>query len=125
MLTVGNRVMWDAELQGTIILYEQDGDREYIRVKLDNDHTVTTMRQSMWGIPLTPELLERCGFEKCPSDFGGWVYPIAPDEKIRLVNDGTIGWNWPLYGNTPVKCQYLHELQNLIHALTGKPLEIK
>ena len=124
MLTVGNRVMWDAKLQGTIILYEQDGNRDYIRVKLDNDHTVTTIRQSMWGIPITPELLERCGFVDTGqgefiSRMRVSIYMYGRFEYVGAIN---IGLGKYMLLN---KVKHLHELQNLIHALTGKQLEIK
>ena len=76
-------------------------------------------------IPLTEEILLKCGFEKgyimyfiricetrCylrPSYRGGYYYGICP--YIELRDCKTI--------------QYLHQLQNLYFALTGKELEIK
>lgn len=77
-------------------------------------------------IELTPTILEDCGFRKDEkSQYGGYVYKIAEDEEIRIVNSYPTGWNWPLYGNTPVIITSLHQLQNLIHSLTGKEIEYK
>lgn len=83
--------------------------------------------EAMKPIPLTPDVLEACGFRvDTKSQYGGFVYPISDekDEDIRIVHDILIEWNWPLYGNTPVLVPYVHSLQNLIHALTGTDLPI-
>jgi hypothetical protein len=70
-------------------------------------------------IPLTPEILEKCGFEKANDNFGGYLSPLYKVGRIR-INDNE-WYNSCFY--TTVK--YLHQLQNLIHALTGTELEIK
>jgi len=75
-------------------------------------------------IPLTPDILDKCGFERGEAPWGGYLFSISYEEKIRIVRDEMMGWTWPLYGTTPVIVRYLHQLQNLIHALTGKELEI-
>ncbi|UXO94105.1 hypothetical protein Pan5_63 [Pseudanabaena phage Pan5] len=71
-------------------------------------------------IPLTPEILEKCGFEDDDSDF------------LKNINERTcIHINISL-GRTVLEsydgiiiipmCEYLHQLQNLFHALTGEEL---
>ncbi len=76
------------------------------------------------GIPITPELLEKGGF----GNSGDGVY-IHIDLRVSIgfhdgvllrVNTG-LGWFF-LVAN---KIQYIHQLQNLIHILTGKPWDIK
>ena len=72
-------------------------------------------------IPLTPEILEKCGFEKVKSP-----YEEAETDDFFLA---------PLYfdmANTSIKIngvyqkinypESLHQLQNLYHALTGEEL---
>jgi len=70
-------------------------------------------------MPLTAELLEKCGFEKANDNFGGYLSPLYKVGRIR-INDNE-WYNSCFY--TTVK--YLHQLQNLIFALTGTELEIK
>jgi hypothetical protein len=77
-------------------------------------------------IPLTPEILERCGFEEIyKSDF-----TIRFDYKLN----GKIGAGWNLInghfhvryiGEKFTHVKHLHQLQNLYFALTGRELEIK
>lgn len=86
-------------------------------------------------IPLTPEVLEKCGFresKKQPVHFinlgnpakqlellksGEYFYPsIYQAAEVSSENDGTVYVN---------RIQYLHQLQNLIYALTGQELEYK
>lgn len=72
------------------------------------------------AIPLTPEILEGCGFEK----FGDWFikksYPIHVNVSL-LHKKTTIGQNEE-YEVEGIK--YLHQLQNLYFALTGEELQI-
>ena len=72
-------------------------------------------------IHITPELLERFGFEEKMSEIKYWrlgnTYPIYKD-----TNTGV--WIFT-YGNANVKLLYIHQLQNLYHALTGQELTVK
>lgn len=94
-------------------------------------------------IPLTPEILTKCGFEKHV-----WNNRSTKGEeyKLKLGDDGFelfFGWydsatKWTdakLTGNGGYDeggekdirqlCKFIHQLQNLYFALTGKELEIK
>lgn len=75
-------------------------------------------------IPLTPEILEKCGFEI--NSFGRLVISINPLFQI--------GESLEQPGSTMLYChnrcvsnniRYLHQLQNLFFALAGKELEIQ
>jgi hypothetical protein len=74
-------------------------------------------------IPLSPEILEKFGFGKdISSQYGGYLIKVKEGESIRIVNDESIGWHWPMNGyNRPIT-NYIHQLQNLIFALTGEEL---
>ena len=76
-------------------------------------------------IPLTPEVLQKCGFE------------ITYDSKFHtswdadILGHGEIGYviwhekkrsNFRYYGEKDIPCQYLHQLMNLYFALTGEEL---
>lgn len=83
----------------------------------------TEDRDIIKPIHLTPEILEKCGFEKHHADFfidalmlkpkGNlfevWLYPTPPPQSA--------------YNATNII--YLHQLQNLYFALTGEELEVK
>jgi hypothetical protein len=74
-------------------------------------------------IPLTPEIMEKCGFE-FNSDYGKWA-KRNPYFRVDgyLKRDG--GVRVPLYnGQLSQLIQYLHQLQNLYYALTGEELQI-
>lgn len=74
-------------------------------------------------IPLTPEILERCGFDEInvvyaddqPYDGSFGDYKIL-EYKSRMKNG--------FYLRYSTKLQYLHQLQNLYHSLTGEELNI-
>jgi hypothetical protein len=72
-------------------------------------------------IPVTPEILEKCGFEHIGSE---WRFKADFTECFE-VKDGKIfytGGEGVCYG---VGCQYLHELQNLVYSITKKELIYK
>lgn len=76
------------------------------------------------SIPLTGEILEKCGFEKVKNGLG-----------LRCVNQGNESTINSLFNGYPITLEvygsrtplwnikYLHQLQNLYFALTGKELE--
>lgn len=87
------------------------------------------------GIPLTPEILENCGFVKCNSPYRDQqAFVIGKDagrivwcanELYKPLADGENHFIRITQGTYPIDdypCQYVHQLQNIIHALTGSDL---
>jgi hypothetical protein len=83
-------------------------------------------------IPLTPEILEKCGFktdiylELANDDFALIYRREVKDKKWGdcLVFEGNGGYDYP--GDIPLwHIKYLHQLQNLYYALAGEELEIE
>lgn len=74
--------------------------------------------QYITGVPLTPEILEKAGFTLFP---WGWVKKASNGFGIRL---NVQSFSYDVSGNSPVKIEHLHQLQNLYFALTGEELEI-
>ena len=81
--------------------------------------------KSMWDfddiddfdpIPLTEEILLKCGFER--NHYGG-LYLLSKFD-FDLTKEGYF-----LVDNVRVHCKHLHQLQNLYFALTGTELKIK
>ena len=79
-------------------------------------------------IPLTPEILEACGFEKEEDNYTMkvneqlFVYYGGYERIVRLCfYDGN--YSYPVhYKNAGNQFQYLHQLQNLFYSLTGEEL---
>jgi hypothetical protein len=70
-------------------------------------------------IPLTPEILVKCGFENFED---GWY----GKDKYGLY----FKFTWNIYDKlvrwkgSNINCEHLHQLQNLYFALTGTELEV-
>jgi hypothetical protein len=88
-------------------------------------------------IPLTPEILEKCGFDVVHKTNNHYaindpngikdshkisVFPTINNQWHIAFSDTLNGYN----DYTPTtKIQYLHQLQNLVFALTGEELNFK
>jgi hypothetical protein len=98
-------------IKGDGIGYTEFGS-DYIYVRIED----------IKPIPLTPEILEKAGFEKSIEVIGGWLY-YKDDFNICYLDSGIVKLQVDdcNYGQ-PFK--YVHQLQNLYFALTGNELEI-
>jgi hypothetical protein len=73
-------------------------------------------------IPLTEDWLVKLGFEKQMA----WTFYIPITGNMKLVYYlGEKGWSIGNKEYSDHECEYVHELQNLYFALTGKELEMK
>jgi len=71
------------------------------------------------GIELTPEVLEKCGFEKERHYVvKGSIYVFENNYVALYPEEGREEINLP-------HIKYLHQLQNLVFALTGNELDYK
>jgi hypothetical protein len=96
------------------------------------------MFHNLYGIPLTPSILEKAGFEKkeyAYTEYKKWVGETGFSFEYRIrkgIKEPII--EFVLYGNGGYDdagemsifetCKYVHQLQNLYFALTGTELEI-
>lgn len=110
-------------------------DDKIVKVKNINDDGINGEWDSEWatfyhkwlkGIPLTPEILEKAGFEKIGStNFENSKHIIS--FLVKMYDDHSI---LLAVKNEYEKCnvgiyKYLHQLQNLYFALIGEELQIK
>jgi hypothetical protein len=72
------------------------------------------------GVTLTEEILLKCGFDKLLSIFKKDDFKIGLDGNDFLLSEITVVFE----NKIKFKIQYLHQLQNLYFALTGKELEV-
>lgn len=112
---------------------------KYAKIKSIDGEGVT--HHIMWGhvyadmiepIPLTEEILLKCGFIK---DNNGNYWIDLQTHYLELMPSN--GYWYPVYVQTPEmshqdeqrvsinRIQYVHELQNLFFAITGTELELK
>ena len=72
-------------------------------------------------IPLTPEWLERFGFERVLHDERDWYnYPLGLINPLNNYEDH----GYMMAGEFDLDIRYVHQLQNLFFALTGEELTI-
>ena len=76
--------------------------------------------KSLVPIPLTEEILFKCGFTRFGKSFRLNTFEYCPISK-NLVIHGHGGY----YTGLILKIQYFHKLQNLYFELTGEELTIK
>lgn len=81
--------------------------------------------EEIFPIPTTPEILVKLGFEKALDNYGGYLISIGEGEKMRIVDDETIGWHYPLNGYRRPIANYVHQIQNIYFAFTGEELTLK
>jgi hypothetical protein len=80
------------------------------------------------GIPLTPDIFEKAGFEDILGDRIWSKDGIELFHGSRFIEERDGYWAcayWqPTESETETKLQYIHQLQNLYFALTGEELDI-
>ena len=107
---------------GNYIIDPKDGSEKKVNIFQLGKSMIDDVNIGYIPIPLTPEILEKCGFE---SKGHSTYWHINPDLsyvfKISHVGNGK-WFSINATANKPI--QYLHELQNLYFALTGEELEI-
>lgn len=97
----------------------EDCDKVFIRNSID---------PYLERIPITPELLEKAGFEvSLRLDFNEWSLRYYDSVGVTLFlfdtpTSGVIKEKHSSWTNVTIK--YLHQLQNLYHSLTGQELKI-
>jgi hypothetical protein len=100
----------------------------YIKVDADNIGDVVNNPAIFDPILLTPEILEKAGFEKQRSSDNVLDNYFIGENPI--THDWIMSLQWidgresPFYKNGYHQIKYLHQLQNLFYSLTGKELEI-
>lgn len=107
-------------IYGTIESIYEEGVNVYASSSYDTAYLECERKFiDMHPIPLTPEILEKAGFELFP---WGWVKKSSKDFGVRLT---VKSFMYEVSGNNPVCLDYLHQLQNLYFSLTGEELNVQ
>lgn len=92
-----------------------------------NTHTFNREDFEKWfaPIPLTEEILLKCGFKDSGNDELLIYNELDYENQLALhfTKEG-LSFVFEQYVESNIKYNYLHQLQNLYFALTGKELEI-
>lgn len=94
----------------------------YAVTQPDEDYTTVFKYDKIVGIPLTPEVLEKCGFNhKSNNEY------VKDNLVFRILQNDLIlhGFEYDYNGVILNRPESLHQLQNLYFALTGTELEYK
>lgn len=134
---VGNLVMWGihiCKIEGihTRNLTQKENKTEhfYISGAVPFSEYYCVYPNDIEPIVLSPDILEKCGFRKTQE--GNMALPevwsrnyqkrvVINTIDISIRGSDEIHW---IEGNTIVELYSLHQLQNLVHALTGEELSI-
>lgn len=120
-LRIGNKLQKENGEAYTVSRIDNTQD-----VLVEEQRGLLTLNYNLFGITLTPEILEKCGFVKVKNRL-----------ELRCVNQGnesTINSTFSCYpltlevygARTPIwNIKYFHQLQNLYFALTGEELIYK
>lgn len=123
-LRLGNLIEHGGEVY-SISAYSDD------MVSLDNENTTGfTAIKNIKPIPLTEDWLGKFGFENGGYDLLFWEKGNIEICGSYIDGNGGFAWNWYdsnlLDGkHNQIEVQYVHQLQNLVFALTGEELSIK
>lgn len=137
-LRIGNIAnCYSSERKGNMPFYVEQifVDEVYLQ---NEDEGFQIMADRLDGIPLTEELLLKCGFKKT----GDFAFEYKDDTD--LIFDAPNDWNntddYPIgissidpgfpamyipHGEVIIRCLYLHDLQNKFFAITGKELGVE
>lgn len=101
------------------------------RVTLWCNGLIDATTDEIGPIPITNELLEKCGFE-CNNDMPPYIFDLDKGRRVYMFKNA-YGWilQYVRYGvgydETVSKniVMFVHQLQNAYYLATGKELEIK
>lgn len=101
-------------------------DAEYshwIKVSILDLVNIESNPESFYPIPLTPKILEKCGWVENKEMMFTF---ILPNGYFTCIPQPSANAFIIKYKNDHIaKIKYLHQLQNLYFALTGEELEVK
>lgn len=135
-LRIGNIVKIDDEylgpIEGKVTSLKESGEAELLlSVSKGNGRCFVCGSDDIFPIPITEELLEKCGFER-NNDMSPDILDLGKGRLVYMFKN-TYGWilQYVRYGvgydETVSKniVMFVHQLQNAYYLVTGKELEIK
>lgn len=123
-LRIGNIVNTDKGIGEVTALYKYGKEEYRIGVTVPPLLRYHYTNPNVSGIPLTPEILEKCGFKLAADQYGGWLSPMflqaagsSDGYQLRIVLlDGIFVTG----GSHLIQINSLHELQNWFYWNSNK-----
>lgn len=115
-LRIGN---WVHALFNDVLIKEIYENKCLVEISSSKREVYDT--ENISPIPLTPEILEACGFGDGIGETKGFKWN---GYNFHLTQDGFL-YTDKWYKQNFIAVRYLHQLQNLYFVLTGEELEIK
>lgn len=89
-----------------------------------SEHVISGIEHFL-GIPLSPEILEKAGFEfMVLGPYPGWYIPTVNGDYVRILAEGVDAFCYSVSDFYAISISSLHQLQNLYFCLVGKELNI-
>lgn len=120
-LRIGNWVQYENEYAQVSAIWA-NGNFE-IHSEVLQFWTIEKGDEYVKGIPLTPEILVKCGLILESTSSFSKKYTHKRSE-FGYDWDMSAGWRARYYGRY-IECKYVHQLQNLYFAVTGEELNIE
>lgn len=105
----------ELRIGSTILINNKEKEPYYHNVSAHDIEEISECGNDCYPIQLTPEILDKCGFET-PDEYRETV-----KYKDRVIIDLHMG-KYLLRDNHYIELKSLHQLQNLYFALTGAEL---
>lgn len=105
------------------IKFQNDYRNHLIQIR-HSDHIISIDSQELTPIKLTTELMSKLGFEECYRSESRIRYHLSDVTKYDFDLTDSKFLEGLVYCGHYIKCQYLHQLQNLYFILTGEELKI-
>lgn len=120
-LMISNYV-FDTIRQRNVRIHAIHHSWDYVDVMFGNGVGIYTMNVSrIEPIPLTPELILKCGFKMSITKTCYGLITLGGEHRFSWFTDGGFMIDSSrLY----IKVEYLHQLQNLIFVISGTPLDV-
>lgn len=131
-LRIGNVVLYSSNANHIVRITTIGGktalNQFFVNLDKGGNHHIPD--EHLRPIPLTPEIIEKCGFERDDEEDCNGYFAYRPDTAhyaMRLfINDkGHVCAHYLRAAISTNHPQYLHQLQNLYFALTNEELEVK
>lgn len=94
------------------------GDKIYFK---DTEWSIENAHE----IPLTEELVEKFGFEKCWDSYRGYLSPVYGKQSSRLRISIEEDYFYHQTNLERIELKYVHQLQNMYFVFTGKELGLR
>jgi len=123
-LKLYNFIQYRNEMVPVVGIKLQNDYRNHLIQIRHNDHVISIDSKELKPVKLTTKLMSKLGFEECYHSDSRIRYHLSDVAKYDFDLTDSKFLEGLVYCGHYIKCQYLHQLQNLYFILTGEELKI-